>query len=147
LFVCFASPLQVKWLVSCIRLITLIIPIFGHLFVGVSMPYLRYLCLIANIMVCFLFCLSSSCVLCTQCCQFLWIVHFFDCPFGVLRLTKPLAFKTGYITSRDWCVIVLSLFITVSTKYFLLVFNASFNNISVISLPWRSVNHYTTDDV
>ncbi len=23
----------------------------------------------------FLFCLSSSCVLCTQCCQFLWIVH------------------------------------------------------------------------
>jgi hypothetical protein len=23
-----------------------------------------------------LFCLSSSCVLCTQCCQFLWIVHF-----------------------------------------------------------------------
>ena len=24
---------------------------------------------------CFLFCLSSSCVLCTQCCRFLWIVH------------------------------------------------------------------------
>ena len=24
---------------------------------------------------CFLFCLSSSCVLCTLCCQFLWIVH------------------------------------------------------------------------
>ena len=24
----------------------------------------------------FLFCLSSSCVLCTQCCQFLWIVQF-----------------------------------------------------------------------
>ena len=23
----------------------------------------------------FLFCLSSSCILCTQCCQFLWIVH------------------------------------------------------------------------
>jgi hypothetical protein len=23
----------------------------------------------------FLFCLSSSCVLCTQCCNFLWIVH------------------------------------------------------------------------
>jgi len=26
-------------------------------------------------MLCFLFCLSSSCVLCTLCCQFLWIVH------------------------------------------------------------------------
>jgi len=24
---------------------------------------------------CFVFCLPSSCVLCTQCCQFLWIVH------------------------------------------------------------------------
>jgi hypothetical protein len=24
---------------------------------------------------CFLFCFSSSCVLCTQCCNFLWIVH------------------------------------------------------------------------
>ena len=26
-------------------------------------------------MLCFLFCLSSSCVLCVQCCQCLWIVH------------------------------------------------------------------------
>ena len=24
---------------------------------------------------CFLYCLSSFCVFCTQCCQFLWIVH------------------------------------------------------------------------
>jgi hypothetical protein len=24
---------------------------------------------------CFLFCLSLSCILCTQYCQFLWIVH------------------------------------------------------------------------
>ena len=41
------------------------------------MSYLRYLCLFAYSVVIFLFCLSSSCVLCTQCCQFLWIVHFF----------------------------------------------------------------------
>ena len=26
-------------------------------------------------MLCFLFCLSPSCVLCTQCCEYLWIVH------------------------------------------------------------------------
>ena len=31
----------------------------------------------------FLFCLSSS--LCTLCCQFLWIVHLFYCPFRILQ--------------------------------------------------------------
>jgi hypothetical protein len=48
-------------------------------FVGL-MTYLRYLCylriMVSNIYcVVFLLCLSSSCVLYTQCCQFLWIVH------------------------------------------------------------------------
>jgi hypothetical protein len=43
--------------------------------------YLHYLCLFAysgvqHILRCGFFSLSSSCVLCTQCCQFLWIVHF-----------------------------------------------------------------------
>ena len=43
------------------------LPVFGgfcvaHLFI--------FLCCVV-----FLFCLSSCCVLCTQCCQFLWIVH------------------------------------------------------------------------
>ena len=28
----------------------------------------------------FRFCLSSSCILCTQSCQFLWIVHFLNAP-------------------------------------------------------------------
>ena len=46
-------------------------------FVGGPMSYLRYLCLLAHSGV-FLFCLYSSCVLCTQCCQFLCqILHFF----------------------------------------------------------------------
>ena len=48
-------------------------------FVGL-MTYFRYLCylriMVSNIYcVVFLLCLSSSCVLYTQCCQFLWIVH------------------------------------------------------------------------
>jgi hypothetical protein len=48
------------------------------------MSYLRYLCLLAHSGV-FLFCLYSSCVLWTQCCQFLCqIVHFFYSPFGIL---------------------------------------------------------------
>ena len=66
------------------------------------MSYLRYLCLFAHrgvqhILYCVfvLLCLFSSCVryvasfsvffvvLCTLCCQFLWIVHF-NCPFGIL---------------------------------------------------------------
>jgi hypothetical protein len=48
-------------------------------FVGGLMSYLRYLCLIAYNGV-FFICLSSYWVLCTQCCQFLWIVQYF---FGV----------------------------------------------------------------
>ena len=53
--------------------------LFGHyrlylqLFVG-GLIYIIWVCL--RIMVCSLFCLSSSCVLCSLCCQFLWIVHF-----------------------------------------------------------------------
>ena len=40
------------------------------------MSYLRYLCLFA-------YCVVFFFVLCTLCCQFLWIVHF-ECPFGIL---------------------------------------------------------------
>jgi hypothetical protein len=32
-----------------------------------------------HIVLCFLFCLSSSCVSCNQCCQFLWIVLIYSC--------------------------------------------------------------------
>jgi hypothetical protein len=52
-----------------------------RLFVRGLMSYLRYLCLFAHsgvqhILRCaFLFCLFSSCVLCMQYCQFLWISH------------------------------------------------------------------------
>ena len=55
--------------------------LYLRLFVGGLMSYLRYLCLFAHsgvqhILRCvFLFCLFSSCVLCMQYCQFLWISH------------------------------------------------------------------------
>ena len=52
--------------------------LYLQLFIGGLVSYLRYLYLFAvvtHIVLCFLLCLSS-CVLCTQCCQFLWIVHF-----------------------------------------------------------------------
>ena len=55
---------------------------FFYFSVGGLLFYSRYLCwLFAHsksntYCVVFLFCLSSSCVLCPQCCQFLWIVHF-----------------------------------------------------------------------
>ena len=32
-----------------------------------------------HIVLCFLFCLSSSCVSCNQCCHFLWIVLIYSC--------------------------------------------------------------------
>ena len=34
-----------------------------------------HLRLTSGVVLCFLFCLSSLCVLCTKCCHFLWIVH------------------------------------------------------------------------
>jgi hypothetical protein len=47
----------------------------------------------------FLFCLSSSCVLCTQCCQCLWIVH--SC--------LPLRFSLTFIYSSDLLKMVQSM--------------------------------------
>ena len=41
----------------------------------------------------FLFCLSLSCVLCTQCCQFLWIFPF---------LIAPSVFSNVYLQWENW---------------------------------------------
>ena len=64
------------------------IRLYLQLFVGGFMSYLRYFCLftysvVYHILCCVLFCLSSF--LCTLCCQFLWIVHLFYCPFRILQ--------------------------------------------------------------
>ena len=54
------------------------------------MSYLCYLCLFAYSSVqrilCFVFVLFFF-ILCTLCCQFVWII-LFDCPFGVLLLFR-----------------------------------------------------------
>jgi hypothetical protein len=53
--------------------------LYLQLFVGGLMSYLRYLCLFAysgvQHILCYVFVLFVF-VLCTLCCQFLWIVHF-----------------------------------------------------------------------
>ena len=55
-------------------------PLFVEKYIlGGLISYLRYLCLLAYSGV-FLLCLPSSCVLCTQCCQFFSIVHFLITP-------------------------------------------------------------------
>jgi hypothetical protein len=58
-----------------------------YLFIGVLTSYLRCLCLLTysdvqHILRCVVFFF----VLCTRCCQFLWIVllSFYGCPFGIL---------------------------------------------------------------
>ena len=60
-----------------------------QLFVGGLMSYLRYFCLFVYSGVqricCFLFCLSSSYVLCTQCFQFLQM-YIFNCPSVVFNV-------------------------------------------------------------
>lgn len=37
--------------------------------------------LIFIVVLCLFVCLSSSCVLCSQCCQYLWVVSFFNLPW------------------------------------------------------------------
>ena len=83
------------------------------------------------------------CVLCTQCCQFLWIVH---CWFP-LRFSLTFAFKSFQLHSKLVAQVLLSIphFYIVFRYYVhfqvraggVMVFNATFNNLSVIS--WRSV--------
>jgi len=54
-----------------------------QLFVGGLMSYLHYLCLFVYSGVQYI-CALFFLVLCTLCCQFLWIVHFCLLPFGIL---------------------------------------------------------------
>ena len=64
----------------------------------VIMPYLRYVCLfpyngVQHILRCVFVCMSSSCGFCTQCCQFLWIVHFLlplRCSLTCIHIYIPL---------------------------------------------------------
>ena len=54
--------------------------LYLQLFVRGLVSYLGCLCLFAcsgvqYIFSCVVFCFSSSCVLCTQCCQFLWVFY------------------------------------------------------------------------
>jgi len=50
--------------------------LYLQLFVGMRMSYLRYMCLFANSGVHHILCCVFFFVVCTLCCQFLWIVHF-----------------------------------------------------------------------
>ena len=65
---------------------TVQVHLYLQLFAGgfVSCPIYIICTYLHSIVVCFLLCLSSSCVLCNQCCQFLWIVHLLYCSFDVL---------------------------------------------------------------
>ena len=48
------------------------------------MFYLRYLRIVVSNTYCVVVSGLFVFVLCTICCQFLWIVQFFYCPFGIL---------------------------------------------------------------
>ena len=87
--------------------------VFTFLFVGVPMFYLCYLCLFVHCgvqhILCYVFVLFFF-VLCTLCCQFLWIVHFW------LPLRYSLTFIFTYcsepITSWiDFAVIIWGTFV------------------------------------
>ena len=55
---------------------------------------------LSSFLCCLLFCLSLSCVLCTQCCQFLWIVHSW----------LPLRISITFTTLIYLCLYILKIF-------------------------------------
>jgi hypothetical protein len=65
-----------------------------------------------------LFCLSSSCVLFTQCCQFLWIVHVFIAPslFSNVYL-HLLLWLTKYVIISKIIYIIIAAVITSSVNH------------------------------
>ena len=109
---CFVLLCVLKFWVPCcdVRYDFRIKTMFGSslpllLFVWGLMLYLRYLCLDAysgfqHYCVVFLFCLPSSCVLCTLCCQFLWIVHFLlPFQYSLTFICRSLIVRVPYFAS------------------------------------------------
>jgi hypothetical protein len=60
------------------------LPVSLDCFCFVCLPPVSCVPYVASFSGMFLFCLSSSYVLCTQCCQFLWIINFWLSPLGFL---------------------------------------------------------------
>ena len=65
----------------------------------------------------FLFCLSSSCVLCTLCRQFLWIVHFWltlgvSLTFIVYDIIPNLKLQTGKV-----CALLQTIYLAICMLY------------------------------
>ena len=90
-------PIMCSWVPSSVLRCPLRFPhktMFGSYFTS---SYLRYFCLLSIVAsntywAVFLFCLSSSWVLCTLCCQFLWIPHFW----------LPLWYSPTFIVPAHW---------------------------------------------
>jgi hypothetical protein len=85
------------------------------------MSYLRYVCFFSHsgvqlIVMSFLFCLSSSCIFLTLCCQFLWIVNsWFPLRFSLTFIYRMKAIgnvpvgglNTHWLLSGDFIFIIL----------------------------------------
>ena len=122
------------------------------LFVRGLMPYLRYLCLVAHsgiqhYCVVFLLNLPSSCVLCTLCCQFLWIVHF-SLPFrySLTFMCTSLIVCVPYFASFSGLSILLALsvFVTFICRSLIVRVScfASFSGLSIMLAPSVFSNVY-----
>jgi hypothetical protein len=76
---------------------------FSGLSIVFFVLYVFVLCLVFLVLpvsldypLCFLFCMSSSCVWCSSCCQFLWIIHCgfcFVCLRPVSRVPRVASFS------------------------------------------------------
>ena len=79
---------------------------------GIRVAPFSFLCCV----VLFVFCLSSSCILCTQCCQFLWIGH------SCLLLRVSLTF----MYTVTLCILSFVFSIVGVDKLIVIIINSSF---------------------
>ena len=85
-----SSCCQFLWIIHCVFCFVCLRPVsrvprvasFSGLSIVFFVLYVYVLCLVFLVLpvsldypLCFLFCMSSSCVSCSSCCQFLWIIH------------------------------------------------------------------------
>jgi hypothetical protein len=94
-------------------------------FVGGLMSYLRYVCYLL-IVLCRGVCFSSSCVLCSQCCQFLWIVN------SYLSLRFSLAFV---YTILFWHISQKFTYVDITVHLSIFLLKKKPNNFPIINQP------------
>jgi hypothetical protein len=124
-----------------------------NLKLGGRMSWLRNLCLFTHSGVQHILCCGfvfSLFILCTLCCQFLWIIHF-DCPFGILltfiynkapkNLTK---YIVNFTNTCNYYTYILFMYLFWYIKSAIVLFMSWCNKVKIINIH---VYCYSIDNV